>query len=75
MDCVNNNNDTIVYEKPNTIIGRKLKGATECGKCNICYNEDTGNKNLYTQRSRVVQSIVSRTQEVHNMRYMRLCQS
>ena len=26
MDCVNNNNDIIVYEKPNTIIGRKLKG-------------------------------------------------
>ena len=42
MDCAKSNNDVIVSEKPNNIIGRKTTGITECGKWNSFYNEDTG---------------------------------
>ena len=35
MDCVKNNNEITVSEKPNNIIGRKIMGTTECGKWNV----------------------------------------
>ena len=45
MTVDNNNNDIIVSENHNTIIiTSKLVGVTECGKWNICYNEETGKK-------------------------------
>ena len=46
MDCDKNNDDIIVSEKPNNIIVRKIIGATECGKWNIFYSEDTGKQNV-----------------------------
>ena len=42
MDCVKSNNDIILFAKPNKIIGRKIIGTTECGRWNICFNEDPG---------------------------------
>ena len=46
MDCVNSTTDIIVSKKPKVV--RNIIGTSEDGKWNICFNETTGNKILYT---------------------------
>ena len=46
MDCVNIITDIILSKK--TKVVRNIMGISEDDKWNHVYNEDTGNKNLYT---------------------------
>ncbi len=48
MDCVNIMTDIILLKKQKNKVVRNIIGISEDGKWNHVYNEDTGNKNLYT---------------------------
>ena len=65
MDCVKNNNEITVSEKPNNIIGRKIMGTTECGKCNVFFITEILVKTLIYLAAPIISiNIITKTKSI-----------